>query len=241
VTLRVTDDNGPALTDTDVVVVEITIPPHAPTADANGPYLACIDVPLALDGSGSFDIDEGASESGNPPFDTITAYEWDLDGDLVFDDAFGPTPTNTYTSLGTFEVGLRVTDNTAAAFPTAEQPNLTDTDFTSVTVLPSDAPECSAAVECGPISIRPKSYKNQLEWDPVPGAAGYDIYRSTVGPASGFILIAADHVSDLALYLDTGLINGDTYWYYVVAKSAAGAELCTSDPAAGTPTGRRRR
>ena len=240
VTLRVTDDNSPALTDADVVVVEITIPPHAPTADANGPYLACIDEPIALDGSGSFDIDVGESESGNPPFDTITAYAWDLDGDLVFDDAVGATPTTTYTALGTFEVGLRVTDNTAAAFPSAGQPDLTDTDFTTVEVLPADAPECAAAVDCNPISIRPKSRKNQLEWDPVPGATSYDIYRSTAGTGP-FSLIAAGHVSSLALYLDTGLTNDVTYYYYVVAKSAAGAELCTSEVADGTPTGRRRR
>ncbi len=241
VTLRVTDNNNPALTDTDVVIVEITIPPHAPSAHADGPYLACIDEPVTFDGSGSFDIDEGLSETDNPPFDTITAYDWDINGDLVFGDLTGPTPTTTYSSLGTFEVGLRVTDNTAAAFPSAGQPDLTDTDFTTVQVLPSDDPFCATAVECSPVSVVPKDGKNQLIWAPVPGAASYNIMRSTDGPASGYSMIAAGHVTDYATYLDNGLTNGTTYYYMVVALNAAGAELCTSEPASGTPEGRRSR
>ena len=80
VTLRVTDDNSPALQANDIVIVDITVPPHPPTAVAGGPYLVCaVGETLQLDGSGSFDVDDGTSESGNPPFDTITAHEWDLD------------------------------------------------------------------------------------------------------------------------------------------------------------------
>ena len=242
VTLRVTDDNNPALTDTDVVIVEITIPPHAPTADAGGPYLACIDEPITFDGSGSFDIDEGQSESGNPPFDTITAYDWDIDGDLSFGDLTGPMPSNTYSSLGVFELGLQVTDNTSAAFPSAASPDLTDTDFTTVQVLPSDDPFCvGEEVECPAITVRPKDGKNQLEWVPVPGAASYTIMRSTDGPDSGFAVIAQGHVTSIALYLDSGLTNGVTYYYKVVAVSGAGTELCTSEAAEGTPMPRTRR
>lgn len=241
VVLRVTDDAVPPQTDTDVVVVEITVPPHPPTADAGGPYQACIGDPVTFDGSGSFDIDEGLSESGDPPFDTITAYDWDFDGDLVFDDASGVTPSNTYNVLGVFEVGLQVTDNTAAAFPSAGQDDLTDTDFTTVEVLPQEDEFCAPAAECSPVSIRPKRSQLQLVWDPVPGATSYNIMRSTEGPASGFSMIAQGHVTDFATYLDTGLTNGQEYWYIVVAINAAGQELCSSDPASGTPITRRRR
>ena len=85
VTLRVTDDNVPARFDTDIVNVEITIPPHPPTADAGGPYLMCTAEEFLLDGSSSFDIDAGDSETGQPPFDALTSYEWELDGISPFD------------------------------------------------------------------------------------------------------------------------------------------------------------
>ncbi len=39
VTLRVSDDNNPALTATTVVNINITNPPHPPVADAGGPYI----------------------------------------------------------------------------------------------------------------------------------------------------------------------------------------------------------
>lgn len=238
VTLRVTDDNAPALTDTDTVIVEITIPPHPPTADANGPYLACINENIPLDGSGSVDIDEGQSESGNPPFDTITAYEWDLDlaSGAPFDaiGANGPNPVVSFGAAGVVDVGLRVTDNTAAAFPTAQQPNLTDTDSTTVQVA-----DCSCI---GPVSVAPKRDKNQLTWTPVPNAATYDIHRSTTSSSSGFSVIAVDHVTGFALYLDAGLTTGVTYWYRVTPKDANGDPICPySEAAAGTPQQRRRR
>jgi hypothetical protein len=144
VTLRVTDDNAPALIDTDTVIVQITIPPHAPTADAGGPYKICLGDPLNLNGSGSFDVDEGDSESGNPPLDTITAWDWEIDfAPLDFADLAGPNPsTNFFNALGTFDLALRVTDNTAAAFPSAASPDLTDEDFTTVEVVPADDPFC---------------------------------------------------------------------------------------------------
>ena len=116
-----------------------------------------------------------------------------------------------------------------------------DTDFTTVTVLPSDDAFCAVAVDCPEITVRPKSGKNQLVWEPVEGAVSYNIMRSTEGPNSGFSMIAQGHVTDYATYLDSGLTNGTTYWYMVVAINAAGAEICTSDPADGTPMARRRR
>lgn len=241
IVLRVTDNASPANSDTDVVIVQITVPPHAPTADAGGPYLACINEPITFDGSASFDVDEGLSQSGSPPFDTITAYNWDLNGDLVFDDLSGVSPSTTYTALGTYELGLRVTDNTAAAFPAAESPDLSNSDFTTVQVLPADDAFCAEEVECSEVSVRSKEKKNQLVWDPVQGVVSYNILRSTDGPDSGFSVIAANHQTTYATYLDDGLTNGVTYYYRVVGINAAGGEVCVSDTVEGTPTGRVRR
>ena len=196
---------------------------------------------MSFDGSASFDVDEGLSQSGSAPFDTITAYNWDLNGDLVFDDLNGVSPTTTYTTLGTFELGLRVTDNTAAAFPGAGSPDLSNSDFTTVQVLAADDAFCAAEVECSEVTVRPKENKNQLVWDPVQGVVSYNIMRSTDGPDSGFSVIASGHQSTYATYLDEGLANGVTYYYRVVGINASGAEVCVSDTAEGTPTGRARR
>lgn len=237
VTLRVTDDNDPALSAQDTVIVEVTIPPRPPTAVDGGAYIACVGEGIALDGSGSFDIDEGVSESGNPPFDTITAYDWDLDlaSGAPFDiiGATGAMPNVSFPFTGVFDIALRVTDNTAAAFPTAGEPDQTDTDSTTVTVS-----DCSCI---GAIRVRPKSTKNQLTWAPVVDAATYDIRRSTAGPGSGFSTIATGHVTNYATYLDSGLNNGTTYWYRVTPRDANGDELCGSEAVSGTPQARRRR
>ena len=240
VTLRITDDNSPALTANDIVILDITIPPHPPTAVVGGPYLVCaVGEQLQLDGSGSFDVDEGTSETGQAPFDTITAWEWDLDlaSGAPFDtiDAVGESPMVAAPAAGILDIGLRVTDNTAAAFPSAQQPDLTDTDSTTVT-----SGDCGCI---GPLTVRSKSTKNQVVWTPVAGAASYDVARSTEGPNSGFTDIVTGHVTSYATYLDLGLTNGTTYWYRIVPLDGQGAEICDfSAAAAGTPTaGRRRR
>jgi hypothetical protein len=231
VTLRVTDDGTPTpLIDTDTIVVTISNPPHPPTADANGPYWVCVNEQLTLNGAGSFDVDQGTSLPGNPP-DAITAYGWEKDflQPLDFDELGGVSPVTTYGSPGTFDLGLLVTDNSAAAFG---GPNLTDQDFTTVRVT-----DCSCM---GAVTIRSKPAQNQLVWAPVSGAVAYDIYRSTSGPGTGYSLRAAGVVTSYATYLDTNLTNGTTYWYRVVPKGATGNELCGSLASQGTPQAGRR-
>ena len=226
VTLKVTDNSTPApLVDTDSIVVEITNPPHPPTSDPNGPYMMCVDEAATFDGSGSFDIDE-------PLGDSITAYDWEFAFIAPFDfaDASGPTPTYAFTAPGLKDIGLRVTDDSSSLF--IGSPDLTNDGFTTAMVT---------TCECiGPISVRSKDGKNQLVWSPVAGAASYDVYRSTTGPWSGFSLVADDHVTTYATYLDSGLTNGVTYWYRVTPIDGSGEMMCGSDDVSGTPTARTR-
>jgi len=140
VTLRVTDNNDPTISDTDTVVITIAIPPHPPIADANGPYNCTLGLPCVLDGSGSFDID---------PTDFITSWEWDLDGDFVYDDATGENPSVTFTQPGSFNVGLRVVDNAVLNDLDGDdvqdpEERLDDFDFTRVTVTENTAPVADA-------------------------------------------------------------------------------------------------
>lgn len=138
VTLRVTDNNDPAQFDTDTVSVVVAVPPHPPVADAGGPYTCTEDIPCALDGSGSFDID---------PTDSITSYDWDLDNDGAYDDASGATPSIIFpdpTGIP-LNIGLQVFDDAVlndldGDFVQDPEERLSDTDFTTVTVLPNNPP-----------------------------------------------------------------------------------------------------
>ena len=147
--LLVTDDFG--ATDAGSCLVDISIPPLAPTAEAGGPYTLCEgQEPWLLDGTGSVNPDDGESEPDSPP-DSITAFDWDLDGNADFADASGAEPDVTAffqgLGVGDYLVQLRVTDNTAASFPSAGQPDLTDTDSAEVRVRPSDDPVCVIVIE----------------------------------------------------------------------------------------------
>jgi parallel beta-helix repeat protein len=95
VILEVTDNEG--LTDVDTNTVEITN--VSPIPDAGGPYLYAVNEEVVLSGS-----------ADEPGADTI-AYEWDLDGDGEFDDASGETVSYTWSTVGLYEIYLRVTDD----------------------------------------------------------------------------------------------------------------------------------
>jgi hypothetical protein len=79
--LRVTDDGGEFDPCSDVDNRTVDIGNHPPVADPNGPYFACPDCTITLDGKASYDPDPG---------DMISAYYWDLDDDGEFDDGSQP-------------------------------------------------------------------------------------------------------------------------------------------------------
>ncbi|WP_026840924.1 PKD domain-containing protein [Citrifermentans bremense] len=137
VTLRVTDDNDPPKSSTDTAKITIAVPPHPPVAVPGGPYTCFVNVPCALDGSKSFDID---------PTDLITLYEWDVNGDRVYGDVTGATPMVTFTTTGIKNIGLRVTDNGVMS-PTGR---LEAFGFTTATVLQNSTPSANPG---GPYTV----------------------------------------------------------------------------------------
>ncbi len=140
VTLRVTDNNDPPKYDTNSITVVVAVPPHPPVANPGGPYVGFVGVPLQLDGSGSYDID---------PTDFITAYEWELDGAYPYNfaDATGATPTFAWNTPGTYNIGLKVTDNGVLS-PNSEK--LSDTKWTTITIRQNNPPVANAA---GPYTV----------------------------------------------------------------------------------------
>lgn len=105
--LRITDDGG--LTDTATVTITVTPPNQPPTADIQAaPTSGTTPLLVSFDGSESYDPNGGS----------IADFEWDFDGDDTFSEAGeeaaaqgDPTPQFTYNSAGTFNAGLRVTDD----------------------------------------------------------------------------------------------------------------------------------
>ena len=78
-----------------------------------------------------------------------------------------------------------------------------------------------------------------LDWDPVPGASNYNIYRGTSagGEASTPYNVGYSSTSNngqLAYFTDGSVSAGTTYYYYVTATSAAG-ESAKSNEASATP------
>jgi PKD repeat protein len=102
VRLRVTDNEG--ADDTEVKTVTVSAP-------ANTPPTADFDFTPAEPLVG--DSVQFSSSSADGDGDIIT-HEWDLDGDGDFDDGLGSEVTRAYTAAGTYDVGLRVTDDDTA-------------------------------------------------------------------------------------------------------------------------------
>ena len=94
-----------------VIILTKTLFVLPPVAVAGDSKVWGVDWPLLFDGSKSYHLD---------PFRKIVTYEWDFDGDGVYDySSDQPTVTHTYSAVDypvsslprTFKVALRVTDN----------------------------------------------------------------------------------------------------------------------------------
>lgn len=103
VTLRVSDnDFCGALTDDDVVVVTVT--------DGNRPPVAAIKID-PMPGLVGYEVTFDGRLSTDPDGDAIVQYEWDLNGNGLFNDGEGPVVSYIYDRVQTVNIGLRVTDN----------------------------------------------------------------------------------------------------------------------------------
>lgn len=94
----------PPVFDLHVGLVYINAPP---VANAGGPYEGTAGVALRLNGSESYDPDENRGDS-------IVSYEWDLDGDGLYDDATGEITEYVWNEEYSGNLGLRVTDSNGA-------------------------------------------------------------------------------------------------------------------------------
>jgi protocatechuate 3,4-dioxygenase beta subunit len=96
VAVQVDDGDGGVVT----ASTTVTVTNVAPTADAGGPYTTDVGVDIQLTAAGSSD-----------PGNDIDTYEWDLDNDGQYDDSTSITPTFDASTVGSFTVGVKVTDD----------------------------------------------------------------------------------------------------------------------------------
>ncbi|MCX6646105.1 MAG: PKD domain-containing protein [bacterium] len=102
--LRVTDDEGgqAALTEHLTIKVNEYLEPVAVATANPNPQIVCEEVDF--DATGSYPQTGGS----------IVKYEWNFNGDGMYWQDAGPTPSHSFEYFGTYFVGLRVTDNLGA-------------------------------------------------------------------------------------------------------------------------------
>lgn len=178
-----------------------------PIADANGPYEGEVGKPIVLDGSGSFDSDG-----------YIVLYEWDFDGDEIFDfSSTEGTASHIYATAFTGVVILRVTDNEGN----------TDTDEASIAIVQTDniPPETWLAIGDPKYMIDEKTSLTSatsltLSADDNPGGTGvastsYRICNATYG--TGWLEYSA-------LFYLLGLSDGEYFIDYYSTDKIGNAE-----------------
>ncbi len=203
VSLQVRDNNTPQLSDVASTVVRTTTPPYPPTADAGGPYVACVGQGINLDGSGSFCVDAAA---GN----FIQSYDWETDFEmpLDYDDGLAGMRVvlpNGFPTSGQHRIGLRVKNANSLVYTNFALPDMTSDAFAIVHVYDRVIADLVG---------RPKGEKCQLTWTKAGDYAA--VMRSRLGPDRGFEEIGRTD-SPLATFLDTNIQYNVEYYYRVYA------------------------
>ena len=216
VALQVRDNGTPQLSDVASVVVQTTVPPYPPTADAGGPYVACAGQDVHLDGSGSFTVDAAA---GN----FIQSWGWEVSFQvpLQFNDATGEHAvlTNGFAQPGQYRLGLRVQNANSLVYTNFGLPDMTADAFSTIYVYDRVV---------GNPTVRAKGNKAQLVWTKV---GDYTVVvRSQLGPDRGFTEIGRTD-SSYATFLDTNVEYNVDYYYRLYAyRNGQANPLGVSDP-----------
>jgi fibronectin type 3 domain-containing protein len=80
------------------------------------------------------------------------------------------------------------------------------------------------------VTATPASRRVTLNWTASAGAKTYDVYRGTAAGAESTTPIATGITRDT--YTDTGLTNGQTYFYTVKAVNAGGISAASKEVSA---------
>lgn len=179
--------------------------PHRPVADAGGPYLAYAGEAINVNGGLSFDLDDGQSENGQSPYDSIISYLWEVQmiEPFGFDDASGVLAVlPSYSSPGIYSIALQIKDNSKLAYPVSTTDNLTGRSFSQVVVHKLTSVYFAGQIYQG---IGKLSWNNKC-------ASKYEILRSEKGPNENYKLLATTN-SKTYYYKDNTVQLHKSYWY----------------------------
>jgi PKD repeat protein len=216
-TLTVTDSSSPAKTATSTATVTVSAVgnPLAATASAT-PTSGQIPLNVAF---------TGTATGGTPSY----SYSWNFgDGSAT---STSQNPSHTYSNAGTYTATLTVTDSSSPA----------KTASSSVTITASPVAGTAPGAPTG-LTAQPGSGQVSLSWTAPASNGGVNItsYRVYRGTASGNeTLLTSGGCSGLGAVTsctDTGLANGQAYFYKVSAVNAVG-EGAQSNEASATPSG----
>jgi PKD repeat protein len=215
-TLTVTDSASPANTATSTVTVKVSAVGRTLTATASA-IPTSGQVPLNVSFTGS-------ASGGTPPY----SYSWNFgDGSAT---STAQNPSHTYNNAGTYTATLKVTDS-------ASPPN---TASSNVIITASPIGGSPPGPPTG-LTGSPGNGQVSLSWT-APASnggvviSGYRVYRGTT--SGGETLVTTGGCGGLGAVTsctDTGLTNGQKYFYEVSAVNAIG-EGNKSTEATATPT-----
>jgi PKD repeat protein len=216
-TLTVTDSSSPVKTATSSVTVTVSAVgnPLVATASAN-PTSGQVPLSVAFTGTGT---------GGAPPY----SYSWNFgDGSAT---STAQNPSHTYNTAGTYAATLTVTDSSSPTKKTASS---------SVSITASPIAGTPPGAPTG-LTASAGNAQVSLSWTAPSSNGGvaitsYRVYRGTA--SGGETLLSTGGCSGLGVVLsctDTGLTNGQTYYYKVSAVNSLG-EGAQSNEASAKPS-----
>jgi RHS repeat-associated protein len=246
VSLTVTDTSGGTNTASTTATVAAL-----PTASAGGPYTGTVNQAVNFNGTGS----------SAPPGQAITSYAWNF-GDTS--GGSGATPTHTYSSAGTFQVSLTVTDtsggtNTASTTATIAQSGplgitgfsppsgpigtLVNVTLSNFTPPQGSTPQVTlAAGGGGSVSAPVSSFSTNALSFVVPDGAATSNITVTSGSqiavsSTNFSVTTSSSFTVAVGPSAAALIQGQQVTYAVILNSANGFNGLATLAVSGVPTG----
>jgi YD repeat-containing protein len=220
--LRVTDDLGATATTTQLLTVQNRLPAVSFTATPN---------PVTSGGSVSFN-GSGSSD----PDGAIVKYEWDFNGDGTFETSTGATATTAkaFATAGSFNVGLRVTDNNGGTATSTKALTVTNRAPTaSFTATPNPVPTGTAVAFNGAASSDPDGTIAKYEWD-LDGNGSYETDTGTTATASKAFASAGSVTVGLRVTDNLGLTATSSKAITVQNRAPVASFTATPNP---VPTG----
>ncbi|MBU2997459.1 PKD domain-containing protein [Cellulophaga baltica] len=229
VSLIVTDDGTPALSSTeDTITITVTDANQAPTAVVTSDVTS---------GTATLDVQFTGGTSTDPDGDTLT-YAWD------FGDGTGRSttanPSYSYTTEGTYEVSLIVTDDGTPALSSTEDTitiTVTDANQAPTAVAISDVTSGTATLDVqftGSTSTDPDGDTLSYAWDFGDGTGT----STTANPSYSYTTAGTYEVSLIVTDDGTPALSSteDTITMTVTDANQAPTAVVTSDVTSGTAT-----